>query len=124
MSLIVHICSRQAWEAAQVQGEYKAPSLGSEGFMHCSRPNQVLGVANQFYRGVEGLVLLWIDPQKVDAEIRWEAADGETFPHIYGPLNLDAVVGVKDFEPDSDGRFNACALALSPDFGREGEGMA
>ncbi len=94
--LIVHICPRQDWLAARGTGVYRAGSLEKEGFIHCSRPEQVLAVANRFYRGVPDLVLLWIDPAQVIAEIRWEAADGEVYPHVYGVLNTDAVEAVSE----------------------------
>jgi uncharacterized protein (DUF952 family) len=102
---IVHICQRTAWEAAQERGEYQALSLETEGFIHCSRPEQVLGVANAFYRRTPDLVLLWIDPQRVSAEVRWEPADGQVFPHIYGSLNTAAVLAARDLTPDEDGFF-------------------
>ena len=103
---ITHICPRQDWQAAEKSGLYRAESQEQVGFIHCSRPDQVVQVANHYYRGQTGLVLLWIDPQKVQAEIRWESADGDTFPHIYGPLNMDAVYAVDDFPPSEDGTFH------------------
>ncbi len=103
--MILHLCPRSAWEDAQIQGAYRADSLESEGFIHCSRPEQVLRVANAYYRGQPDMLLLWIDPQKVTSEIRWEASGKDTFPHIYGPLNLEAVIGVRDFPPEEDGGF-------------------
>ena len=106
MNLLFHMCARKDWEAAQIAGAYKTPSLESEGFIHCSHPEQIEGTANRYYQGAAGQVLLHIDPAKVQAEIRWEASTGgETFPHIYGPLNLDAVLEVLAFEPDKDGIF-------------------
>ena len=102
---IVHICSLRDWQAAEQEGEYRAPSLENEGFIHCSRPGQVLAVANLFYRAFPDLILLWIDTDKVTPEVRWDPADGEVFPHIYGPLNLDAVTAVRDFPPDEEGVF-------------------
>ncbi len=91
---IVHVCTQGDWEAAQAAGEYRAASLETEGFIHCSRPDQVLDVVNRFYADVPDLVLLWIDPQRVGAEIRWEPADGDLFPHLYGPLDVQAVEAV------------------------------
>ena len=102
---IVHLTTRQAWDTAQEIGGYYASSLDTEGFIHCSRPGQVLAVANRFYRDLPDPVLLWIDAGLVTAEIRWEAADGEIFPHIYGAINLDAVMQVRDLTPDPDGIF-------------------
>ena len=81
--------------------------LAEEGFIHCSHAHQVVPVADAIYRGTPGLVLLVIDPAAVRAEIREEALcnSGERFPHIYGPLNVDAVVDVLPFEPTADGSF-------------------
>jgi uncharacterized protein (DUF952 family) len=100
---LVHICLTKDWAVAQENGIYKAESLENEGFIHCSRPDQVLTVANRLYQDLTDLVLLWIDPERVESEIRWEAADGDVFPHIYGPLQVEAVVAVSEFTPDSDG---------------------
>ncbi|MBL7163382.1 MAG: DUF952 domain-containing protein [Anaerolineales bacterium] len=100
---IVHICTRGDWEEAKKVGEYRAASLESEGFIHCSRSDQVLTVVNCFYADVPDLVLLWIDSQRVEVEIRWEPADGDVFPHLYGALNVEAVDVVKKLVPDSDG---------------------
>ena len=102
--VIFHITARADWDAAVDAGEYRAESLTSEGFIHCSLRRQVLLVANYIYQGRTGLVLLEIDPEAVSAEIRYE---GETdlFPHIYGPLNPDAVMRVIQFPPQSDGQF-------------------
>ena len=105
MNSIVHLCTQDEWTAAQSAGKYRAPSLKNEGFIHCSRPGQILWVANQFYPGATDLVLLWIDPQQLTAKLRWEDSDGGVFPHLYGPLNLDAVTSVTDFVSDSDGVF-------------------
>lgn len=105
MDYIVHICTRRDWAEAQEGSDYRAESLETEGFIHCSRPNQVLKVANHFYSRVGDLVLLWIDPQKLDAGVRWEYADGDVFPHLYGVLNFQAVVSVIDYPPDPDGVF-------------------
>ena len=110
MTTILHISSRADWHSAQAEGSYKADSLSAQGFIHCSRPDQVLGVANSPNRfdGQDGLVLLCIDPDLVRAEIRHENLDGgdDLFPHIYGPLNLDAVTDTLDFTRGDDGRFN------------------
>ena len=78
-------------------------TLETEGFIHCSRPDQVLGVINHFYADVPDLVLLWIDLGMVDAEIKWESADGDVFPHIYGVLDIKAVEAVNKLNPDPDG---------------------
>ncbi len=104
--MIVHIAKWDEWEQALSAGVYRGDTLDSEGFIHCSRPDQIIRVANQYYFGRKGRVLLVIDPQRVAAEVRHEALEAEeAFPHIYGPLNTDAVVQVLGFEPGPDGRF-------------------
>jgi uncharacterized protein (DUF952 family) len=105
MDQIVHICEGEAWENAKIAGIYQADSLAAEGFIHCSRLEQVIAVANRYYPGRTDLLLLWIDPLKLTADLRWEDSAGEIYPHIYGRLNLDAVSKVHPFQPDEDGVF-------------------
>jgi uncharacterized protein (DUF952 family) len=102
---IVHLCQSADWQAALKMGYYQADSLAEVGFIHCSRPEQVAGVANRYYVGYTDLVLLWIDPDRLQAELRWEAADKDLYPHIYGSLNLNAVQAVVAFPAASDGHF-------------------
>ena len=105
---ILHATPRTEWAAAQQQGAYTADSLAGDGFIHCSTEKQILRVANTIFTGQHGLVLLVIAPQRLTSELRWEPGvdlASELFPHIYGPLNLDAVVSAPAFEPDSAGRF-------------------
>lgn len=107
---IVHLCPSQDWQKAKTSGEYRAASLEEERFIHCSRPDQILDVANRFYRQMPDLVLLWIDPNLVIYDIRYERPEAESeqdFPHIYGPLNLDAVVAVSSFPPHPDGFYRS-----------------
>jgi uncharacterized protein (DUF952 family) len=106
---ILHATSLAAWSAAQAGGKYSADSLAGEGFIHCSKVDQILRVADNFYRGQRGLVLLVIDPGQLTSKLRWEPGTdlaSELFPHIYGPINLEAVVEVFDFEPAADGKFH------------------
>jgi uncharacterized protein (DUF952 family) len=98
MNIIYHITRRQVWEEAQVIGSYCADTLLTEGFIHCSTPTQVLKTADRFFQNQTGLIILCIDEDKVDSEIRYELADSELFPHIYGALNIDAVYQTIDFE--------------------------
>jgi len=105
--MIVHITPRADWQRARSEGVYRAESLEREGFIHCSTPAQALATAERYYRGVEGLALLLIDPARLVARLVYEDSygAGQAYPHIYGPLNLDAVVQVYDFPPGPDGRF-------------------
>lgn len=102
--MIFHIATRDTWDEAARAGSYRADSLDTEGFIHCSQAHQVAEVANIRFRGREDLVLLWIDSARVRAEIKYEdASDGSgKFPHIYGPINTDAVTRATDYRENGD----------------------
>jgi uncharacterized protein (DUF952 family) len=113
VSRIYHIATRADWELAQADGLYTTSSVGktlaAEGFIHASQASQVARTANKFYRGVPGdLLLLVIDSGLVRAEIRYEDVPGAElpFPHIYGPLNTDAVIAAWPLLPGPDGVFD------------------
>jgi uncharacterized protein (DUF952 family) len=109
--LIYHLTTRAEWESARVAGFYSTASFEEDGFIHCSTAEQLLPVANAFYRDVEEPVVLRIETDLLAAPLRWEAPEpddhfeGGRFPHVYGPINLDAVAGVTELERDPDGRF-------------------
>jgi uncharacterized protein (DUF952 family) len=110
--LIYHIATRADWERALADGEYTRSSvdktLAEEGFIHASQASQVARTANRFYRDVAGdLVLLVIDPVLLRAEVRYEEVPGAElpFPHVYGPLNVDAVIDARPLAPGPDGVF-------------------
>ncbi len=107
MANILHIAELPAWESAKASGFYAIESLKSEGFIHCSKPSQVLGVAHERFANRHDLVLLEIAENRVRVEIKYEnCEDGtEQFPHLYGPLNVDAVVAEHPFQPNEDGAF-------------------
>jgi uncharacterized protein (DUF952 family) len=105
---IYHLAAADEWDAAQAAGDYRRStadrSLEQEGFIHCSTAAQVRGTADAFYRGRADVVLLTIDPGRISSPIKVEVPADRTdgFPHIYGPIDLDAVV-------------SATPLALGPD---------
>ncbi len=105
MTLILHITTRRDWEQAKKVGIYKTQSLEKQGFIHCSYPDQLVKVADANYPGRKGLVLLCIESNRVRADVHEEGAGDESYPHIFGPLNLDSVAKVLEFEPDKNGRF-------------------
>jgi uncharacterized protein (DUF952 family) len=100
---LFHITTRVAWSQALATGSYRPPSLDHEGFIHFSGDQQWLTTANRFFRGQAGLVLLSVREDRLRARLVLEAADGELFPHLYGELNLDAVVDVFDLPLATDG---------------------
>lgn len=117
MRLILHITPRSHWQQAQQLGAYEADSLATEGFIHFSDLHQVTGAANRFYKGQSDLVLLCINPDSLQSELRYDEIEtGEFFPHLYGLLNLDAVVQVIDFPPNEMGEFEL-PEAIEKNFG-------
>ena len=98
--MIFHLTTPDAWAAAQRAAQYTVSTLGrsleDEGFIHCSTAAQWPGVRDRFFHGVVDVVLLHVDEARLTAELRYEQVPGlaEPFPHLYGPLNLDAVVHV------------------------------
>ena len=112
MSFIYHIAMAGDWAQAQADGEYtvstRGLTLAEQGFIHASTAAQVAPVANMFYQGLPGLLVLVIDPDRLRSEVRLEAVAGwdKPLPHIYGPLNVDAVVQTKPLVPGPDGHFS------------------
>jgi uncharacterized protein (DUF952 family) len=112
--MILHITTHREWEKAQLEGEYTASSLNSEGFIHCSTMKQTADTANIFFKGKNELMLLCIDEKKLRCKCKYEDPTGggqhdpdvgNLFPHIYGPINLSAVIKVVDFPSDENGLF-------------------
>ena len=106
MAIIYHLTTGEAWAAAQAAGEYEAPSLAEEGFIHCSKDvEQMLRVAGRLYAGQSGLLALDVEVEKLESPLKVEPSrSGELYPHIYGKLNLDAVVQARPLVVDADGK--------------------
>ena len=106
MDFIYHLALAKDWEQAKTSPsqEYAISTLGATldevGFIHCSFAEQVTRIADFIYKGVPDVILLTIDQTKLKYPVKLENLDGgtELFPHIYGALNLDAVVNVEPYE--------------------------
>jgi uncharacterized protein (DUF952 family) len=105
---ILHITTADDWEAAEDAGELTTPSLEEEGFIHCSTAEQVEETANRIFEGSGDLLLLEVETDALTSELKWERATdvGDDFPHIYGPLNVDAVVGTIDLPMEAGGSYS------------------
>lgn len=110
--IIFHITEKSSWESAKLTGNYTATSLQLEGFIHCSQHYQVLEVANFIFKEKRDLLLLALDEAKVLNPIKYEGPSWNTFPHIYGTLNIDAVVNVFPFNTGESNKFIFPAEAL------------
>ena len=95
---IYHIVLPDAWAAFETEF-YEASSLAAEGFIHCSFDEQLDGVLARYYSGAPAVVVLEIDPDKLTSTLVNEpSTGGEIYPHIYGPINRDAIVGSEERE--------------------------
>ena len=104
---IYHISRKVEWNIGLEKGSYSPSGYPVDHFIHCSTLAQVLPVAERYYQEVDDLVLLKIDPGRLACNLVFENLEGgkELFPHIYGELNLEAVVGVKQFLKNDQGKF-------------------
>jgi uncharacterized protein (DUF952 family) len=107
VSVIFHIAAQRDWERASSAG-FSTTALEDDGFVGCSTAAQHAAVANARFAGRTDLVLLLIDADTLSSEVRFERADagGEAFPHVYGPVDLDAVFEATPYRPGADGRFH------------------
>lgn len=104
--MIYKILHKSELEPFLRSGSLHQPSLEEEGFLHCSTLDQVLGVANTIYKGKADLLLLELDETRIAPMVQYDkASNGEAYPHIYGPLNADAMVRFLDFPVQADGSF-------------------
>lgn len=105
MRTIFHITTELFWAEAQEKGYYECEFLRTEGFIHLSRPHQIIHVANSLFRARPKLLLLQVNQDKVVAPVKYEGDDNNKFPHIYGKLNLDSVIGAFPFQEGDSGFF-------------------
>ena len=98
--MIYHVTKKSDWEMALQVGSYEAASLKTEGFIHNSTAAQVAGVLDRYYKNEKDLVLLHIDESKLYSSLKYELAPSvnELFPHIFGPINIDAVIKTEEIK--------------------------
>jgi len=96
MPIIYHVTPAAEWQTAKEKGFYEHPTLIAEGFIHCSQEHQVAGVLERYFVGQTDLLRLNIDTDKLSSKFvfDWSPSTADTFPHVYGPINLDAVIAV------------------------------
>lgn len=120
MQTIVAITNQSFWNDSQKAGKYTQSTIESTldevGFIHCTNPDQAVMIANRHFTKYDDLILLLIDVDKVESEVKFEASlsgRGGLYPHIYGSLNLDAVYDVVKLPKQEDGQFTAPPELLS-----------
>jgi uncharacterized protein (DUF952 family) len=106
MRWIYHLTTPTAWEQTGDR-PYRAPSLDTEGFIHCSNHAQVARVANLFYADQPEMLVLCIEADLLDSPLRDEDPGiNELFPHVYGALNRAAISEVRRLERDAEGKWS------------------
>jgi uncharacterized protein (DUF952 family) len=104
--ILYHLVDRATWDAALAAGSYpwstRGVTLEAEGFVHCSFQHQVADTAQRFYADVDDLLLVAVDEDLLTSPVVVEQMPGapEPFPHIYGPLDLDAVIAAHPYRAD------------------------
>lgn len=93
---IYHIVLPEKWESVKNGSSYSAASLDTEGFIHCSYDHQLDGVIGRYYSDAPELVILKIEVGKLSSKLVSEpSTGGELYPHIYGPIDRDAVISAE-----------------------------
>jgi uncharacterized protein (DUF952 family) len=96
-ALIYHVTTLSRWNEFRLVNSFESETLQEEGFIHCAARAQVHGVLERYFAGQKKLLLLHIHTERLKAELKYEVAtNGEKFPHVYGPINRDAVVSVEE----------------------------
>ena len=95
--LIYHIVTPEIWENFKTEDLYYAESLETEGFIHCSFAEQLDGVLRRYYANEEKILILTIEPEKLTSKLVGEpSTNNEIYPHIYGKINRDAIIDIKE----------------------------
>lgn len=97
MTNIYHLTTKLDWEHARTRGEHVAPSLKEEGFIHCCLEEQMPEILSRYYQDQSDVIALRIDTSRLESMLvyEWSPSLAQTFPHVYGPINIDSVTEVK-----------------------------
>lgn len=101
--MIYHIVAPEVWENFKDKDFYEAESLRTEGFIHCSFRGQLEAVLQRYYEDAEKILVLEIETEKlVSKPVEEPSTGGEIYPHIYGTINREAIVGITERSPMFD----------------------
>jgi len=106
--MIYHLARMKEWENWIQDSQYKPLSLLEDGFIHCSRKEDLVESARRWFGDADTLVVLCLDPQDFTAEIRFESSAGRTdlMPHIFGPVPIHAIKSILIMSRDAGGNYN------------------
>jgi uncharacterized protein (DUF952 family) len=95
--LIYHIVTPEIWEQFKDENDYRAESLQTEGFIHCSYRNQLEDVLERYYKNASRVIILHINPHLLTSELIAEVSTNrEIYPHVYGVINKSSIVNVEE----------------------------
>lgn len=105
--LLFHITTKENWKRDKTDRNYKPESLETKGFIPCSDGNQLEETANRLFSDKNKILLLVIDVSTLGENVKYEEDEevGEKFPHLYGPLNANAVIDEIEISAEKDGQF-------------------
>jgi uncharacterized protein (DUF952 family) len=96
---VYHIVTPEVWAKFKDKEFYEAESLHTENFIHCSYAGQLEAVLLRYYKNAEKVLILTIETDKLKSKLVEEpSTNGEIYPHIYGGINVDAIVGNEERE--------------------------
>ena len=99
--MLLHVCTSTEWDECSASECYQPYGFKDDGFIHCCLERQLAGVLERYFPGQKALRLLQIDDSKLKAEIKFERGpDNDDFPHVFGPINKDAIIAVRVLESD------------------------
>ncbi|HTH56581.1 MAG TPA: DUF952 domain-containing protein [Cyclobacteriaceae bacterium] len=99
--MIYHIATRQDWVEREQENDFVPSDYHREGFVHCCTASQLAGVKERYFKGKTGLVILYLEEEKLKAELKYEVStDNEKFPHLYGAINREAIFKIEPLKPD------------------------
>lgn len=106
--LLFHLTTKENWDKYKQSGNYEPESLDIDGFIHCSTGSQVEDTANRFFAEQDEILLLIIDASMIREDVKYEKDEetGEKFPHIYGPISVNAIIDKIEIKAEDNGQFN------------------
>ena|SRR6185369_10894038 len=102
---LYHLVRKSQWDATAFATHFRPTSLATEGFVHLSTDAQLLGSAEKWFADEAEILVVVVDEARLTSQVRYDPVGERVFPHLYGPLNLDAVVEVRTLTRGPDGRF-------------------
>ena len=97
-NMLLHICTERVWRKCELLSHYVPDEFETEGFVHCCLPRQLAGVLDRYFKGQSDLWILTINENLLTSPVKFEAGpDGDSFPHVFGPIHKDAIVKTEKF---------------------------